>query len=281
MALRSPIYLDTETLLAHADYYDIDLPRQADIVEKSVRRRSGGGKLNVPGLGAADASVGRDVEFQSSYRLEPREKATVSKVIDGLINEGAVRVEPDGDTPLSKDDLVEIEGTTRITAASLAGKMFYIFRRLMDIVEGDPQDIFDLDVDDVPIVEQLKQVYLRNELLPLPILLELTGANLPQRVYVSVPPDHFVDAASANRIEGELRVLGSVSHLIDDSDDGYLSAERWLLHDWEYLIKRKLMLQVGDVVKDLVEKLDLDLPAEDVHCYISGPAIVIEAIALY
>lgn len=281
MALRSPIYLDTETLLSQAEYHDIDVPRQADIVEKTVRKRSGGGKAGISGFGV-DASVGTDVEYQSTYSLEPKEKATVSKVIDSLITTAAaVKVNPDGDTALSKDDLVEIEGNTRITAASLAGKMFFIFRRLMDAAEGDLASIFNFDVNDMPVVEQLKQVHLRNELLPIPILLELTGSSLPQKVYVNVRPDHFIDQASANRVEGELRVLGSVGKLIPEDDDGYLSAEEWLLNGWEHMMRRTLMPQVDDVVRDMVSRLQLNLPAEDVHAYIAGPAIVVDAIALY
>lgn len=279
--MRAPLYLDLETLLAHAEYHDIEVPKQASIVEKSTRKRGGGGKVNIPGLGGADASVGSDVEYQSTYDLKPREKATVSKIIDQLIVRETVKSGPDENTPLSKDDLVEIDGLTRITAASLAGKIFFIFRRLMDTAEGDLDSIFDLQIEEPAVAEQVKQVYLRNELLPLPILLEVTNSPLPQKVYVNVEPDHFLDSASANRIEGELRVLGTVSHLVEGGSEGHLSAERWLLHDWEYLMRRKLMTQMDDVVGNLVHQLEIDLPAEDVHAYLSGPALIIDAIAIY
>lgn len=46
-------------------------------------------------------------------------------------------------------------------------------------------------------------------------------------------------------------------------------------------MRRQLMMQIGDVVKDLVDKLDLELPAEDVHAFIQGPAVVVDAVALY
>lgn len=48
-------------------------------------------------------------------------------MIDKLIAAQAVKLNPDGDTALGKDHLVEIEGNARITAASLAGKMIFIF----------------------------------------------------------------------------------------------------------------------------------------------------------
>lgn len=274
MALRSPIYLDIDTLLSHAEYNDIEVPRQTGIVERTVRSRSGGGSIGISGS-SVNATLGRDIERQSTYSLMPTEKATVSKVIDVLTRTNAIKVSPDGDTVLSKDDLVEIEGSTRITAASLAGKMFYVLRRFLDSVE----DVHDLG-DDFPL-EQFKQVYLQNELLPIPILLELTGSDLPQKVYVNVRPDHFIEASSADRVEGEVRVLGTVSRLVAGGDEGYFSAEEWLLHDWEYIMRRKLMAEIGNTVQDLTEQLELDLPDDDVHGYITGPAVIVDAIALY
>ncbi|MFE9222886.1 hypothetical protein ACFYN3_42325 [Streptomyces lavendulae] len=281
MALRSPIYLDTETLLSQAEYYDIEIPRQAEIIEKTVRKQTGGGKAGMGGF-ALEGSRGTDVEFQSTYSLAPKQKATFSKVIDALINDArAVKVDPDGETALVRDDLVQIEGTTRITAASLAGKMFFILRRLMDAAGADLDSLRNLDANNLPLAEQFQQVFLRNELLPIPILLELTGSNLPQKVYINVPPDHFLGEASANRIEGELRILGSVSRLIPGGGDGYLSAEQWLLHDWEHMMRRLLMTEVDGHVRELVSHFNLSLPAEDVHAHIAGPAIVVDAIGIY
>lgn len=280
MALRSPTYLDVETLLSHAEYFDIHVPQQAEIVEKTVRKRSGGGKAGLSGLGL-DASVGIDIEFQSTYTLAPRQKAIVSKVIDSLITEDAIKVNPGEHTSLSKDDLVEVEGCTRITSASLAGKMFFILRRVMADAQGDLDAMLDLDADDPQVLEQLKRVYLQNELLPIPMLLEMSGSSLPQRVYINVRSDHFIDAASANRVEGEIRVLGTISRLVPGGEDGFLSAEDWLLHDWEYLMRRLAMTRIDQVVKELFDQLDLGLPADDLHAYITGPAVVIDAIALY
>lgn len=51
MALRAPIYLDVETLLSQVEYFDVQVPQQAEIVEKTVRKRSGGGKAGLAGVG--------------------------------------------------------------------------------------------------------------------------------------------------------------------------------------------------------------------------------------
>ncbi|MGY0541386.1 hypothetical protein ACW14X_27990 [Nocardioides sp. YJ-D4] len=281
MALRSPLYLDGESLLAQAEYHGIQVPTQADIVEKTVTKRGASGGVGV-GPVRLGGNAGQDVEFQSAYRMEPSEKATASKVIDALVHQGDVTTNPDADTVLTKDSLLEVEGTTRVTAASLAGKMFFILRQAMESADLDMTSIEDLNLDDLPgVAEGLRDAYLSNHLVPVPLLVELTGSNLPQRVYVSVAPDHFVDSASADRVEGDLRVLGSVTQFISEGNEGFLSAERWLLHGWEYLIRRHMMLNINDIVRELGNDLGLKLPEDDVYGYITGPAVVLDAIAIY
>lgn len=282
MALRSPLYLDVDTLLAQAEYHEIDVPQREEIVETTTKRRSGGGKFSL-GAAGVDASGGSDVQRQTTYSLEPREKATVSKVIDGLIGKDAVISRPDATTVLTRDALVEIEGRTRITAASLFGKMFFILRRFLE--GGSLENLPDtLSATDPRLLEQIEEVYLRNELPPIPILLELEDSGLPQKVYINVPPDHFIDVASTNRVEGESRVLGTVSRLINDSPDGFLSAEDWLLSGWEWMLRRTIMTRMDDVLVELRQVMSnqgIVLPGEDVDAYIMGPAIVVDAIALY
>lgn len=56
MALRNPVYLDLESLLAQAEYNEIDVPVQADIVEKTVHQRSGNAKVGYGPLAAGGCS---------------------------------------------------------------------------------------------------------------------------------------------------------------------------------------------------------------------------------
>ena len=100
-------------------------------------------------------------------------------------------------------------------------------------------------------------------------------------MYINVAANNFLDAASANRVEGQVRVLGTVSRLVPGGNEGFLSAEDWLLHDWEYMLRRLAMVKIHDMVKDLFSDLDLNLPEDDVHGHIAGPAVVIDAVAIY
>jgi hypothetical protein len=281
MALKSPVYLDSETLLAYAEYHDVDVPHQAEIVETASRKRNAGGTVGLSGLGIRGGS-GTEVEYQSSYRLEPNTKATISRVIDALQHNGVLVTDPDADTPVARDDLFEIDGLALITTASVAGKMLYLLRRLMQSEDLDLNGLQDLDLDSLPeFATQLKQIYLGNELLPIPLLLEFTDSTLLQRVYVNVNPDHFIDSASASRVEGRVRIIGNVTHLIPEGDEGYLSSEEWLLHDWENMMKRHLMVHVDSFIREMMDDLDLELPEDDVRAYLTGPAIVINAVAIF
>lgn len=101
-------------------------------------------------------------------------------------------------------------------------------------------------------------------------------------MYVNVRPDFFIDEASANRLEGDLRVLGSVYRLIPEGE--FRVTDEWLLHGWEFMMRRIMMAQIQDDLQEVTRqlgRLGLDVPDDDVHAYISGPAIVIDAIALY
>lgn len=120
-----------------------------------------------------------------------------------------------------------------------------------------------------------------NELVPIPILLELQGTGLQAKAFVNLRPSFFIERASVDRIEGDRRVLGTVRNLISGDADGYLSSEEWLLDGWEFLVKRLLMTDISDQVETLTKELGLTIPTDDVHAWIKGPAVVIDAIAIY
>ena len=276
MALRTPIYLDMETLLAHAEYCEIAVPQKEDIVEKITRQGSARATAGVSGIGLG-GSVGKDVEYQTSYSLTPRHKAIVSKSIDALIT-GGHTTSPAPNTVLSKDQLIEVEGISRVTTASMAGKMFHLLLRVLKESSTTVENL-DFGALGPKFMEQFKSIYLGNELLPIPILLELSKTPLELKVYLNLTPDHFVGTASADRVEGDVRALGTISKLI--GDDEHFSAEQWLLDGYEWMMRRVLMTDIDDQIKKVVESFQVGLPADDVHAWIAGPAIVVDVVALY
>lgn len=279
MALRRPVYLDAETLMALADYHDLGVARLTEVVEKAVKKRSASAKASWGGVLSGGGELGKDVEMQTSYTIAPSEKASVSKVIDGLIA-GGYTVETSPEATLKKDDIVEVEGQVRLTAASLAGKMFYVLQKYL---ESTDQDIQDLDFTDIApeVMTLFQSVYLGNELVPIPLLVEVAGTTLAPRVLVNLRPNLFVESAMVDQVEGERRVLGTVRNLVYEGHEGYLSTEEWLLSGWEYLLKRLLMTQISGKLEEMVDTLDIDLPAKDVHAWVKGPAVVIDAVAIY
>ena len=79
-----------------------------------------------------------------------------------------------------------------------------------------------------------------------------------------------------------MRVLGSVYRIVPEGD--FRVTDEWLLYGWEFMMRRIMMAQIQDDLQSVTQqlcRLGLDLPGDDVHAYISGPAVVIDAIALY
>jgi hypothetical protein len=264
------------TLVALAEYNDVPVPLAAEIVERTVSKRGGTASLGVAGA-SVGANVGRDIEFQASYSLSPNDKATVSRVIDGLHVTGVVGANAGG-SPLVRGELLELEGDARITGCSIAAKLLYL---ALQVVRETDEDLDDLDANSLgpQFMAMAKKIFIGNEALPIPLLMELENSELGPRVFLNLSPDHFVDAAATDRVEGHVQVLGSVSQMV--AEGSFLTAERWLLHGWEQLMRRTLMTTIDTTVKDLVDLFEVDLPDDDVQAYFTGPAIVLDVVAVY
>jgi hypothetical protein len=196
MALRNPIYLDLEQLIAQAEYHDVAVPRAEEIVETSRSQRRAGAKLGLSGAGV-DAGGEREVETQSTFRLEPQQRSTVSKVIDRLHREQVISTASSlTDSAIQKDDLVELDGILRMTPTTLAGKLFYLMKKA--IASSDIASIDDLSIDDPEVEDVIRTVYLENELLPIPILMQAVDTGMEVRVYVNINPSHFTTADVAD-----------------------------------------------------------------------------------
>lgn len=290
MALRSPVYLDLNTLLALAQYHRIDVPVAMDVVMRSSRSRELGASAAPSGVGLK-AGGSKNVEYQSSYSLTPQQKAVASQAIDGLQKARVLAA----DDELSKDSLVEMSGEAVMTACSVAAKAFFIIRDGLKR-EANLDTIAALKSMPPEVWQSAKSVYIDNRPVPLPLLLELKNPQTPARprphrrkiqppipftgrVLISLKPDFFVDVAAIDRVKDSKTILGQVPLLVPDDD--YQQTDEWLLSGWEWMTRRILMTQTGDVIKTLVEKLDIPVNDESVCEYISGPAIVVDAVAVY
>lgn len=281
MGLRNPLYLDAETLASLAEYYEVGVDRMREVVETQRRTRSGGGKLGL-GMAEAEGALGRDVETQLSYSIEPSQKAVVSKTIDGLLQTTGALVPFDDAHARQVDDLMELSGDVVMTPTSLAGKMLYLFREYLGQESTDMNALMQgRPLSQAEVLPLIQRAYFNGALPPIPLLMELRSPQFPVRAFVSLPHSGFVDSAEASHIEGERRVLGQIAHLVAGGKEGYLSAEKWLLHGWDYMVRRVLMASLDKTVSDMIDRLGISLEAQDVQEYITGPAIVLNAVAVY
>ncbi|WP_277245950.1 hypothetical protein [Micrococcus terreus] len=281
MGLKTPLYLDADTLSALAEYNCIEVSTIQEVVETHRKIREAGLKAAASSLGAHFSRT-RGVETQRSYSVTPGQKAAVRRTIDRLHEEDALLTFAPGEREPEKDDALELEGNLVLTPTSMVGKVFYYLHAYLG------QDDSAMDalarsavLPDESVMALLKDAYFSADLPPVPLLMELQNPRFESRVFVSLRHSGFVDVAEASHIAGSHRVLGQVSDLVDGDEDGYLSAERWLLHGWDPLMVRLMMAQMTGTVQTLVAQLGLDLPASDVQEYIQGPAVVLDAVAVY
>lgn len=326
MPLRNPRYLNRADFYDHADYHDIEIPRRVELVARTSTNRSGGVKLGLQSIGVPfglEGQLGDSVELQSAYVLEVGEKSSFSKVLDAMENEDqaaltALPLQGGGGQRwvASRDQLVEMTGTMKLSPVSSIGKIMNVMLQLVGHKDVDIDDLFSrssmdaagrpssdgadeegVDADepraaaapeDIPVQAQeiLKAVYLRNEIPEIPTLFkfELDEEDAPWSVFINCEPSHFVGdgPAATDSIEGEVTVVGVVRELVgDDPSDGFISTERWTLHGWERTMRAMLRVRMDDLVDSLIPQLHSEWGAADASYYIKGPAVVIDAVAIF
>lgn len=247
-----------------------------DVVERAARKGSLSGSAGFGPL-QGGAERGRETEVQRSYSLDPQTKAVVSRAIDELILAKHI-TRPDPERALSKGDAIELDGWSRLTPASMVGKMLHLCLRTIQTTD---QDISTLDFAKIQpeLMGEFKKIYAGNEVLPIPILLELTDTGLDIRTFVSLDANNFVDLAGVDRVEGDVTVLGTVSQIIDKGKG--LNTERWLLDGYEWLLRRVLMTKIDDVIAQATGAFDVEFDESEVGHVIQGPAIVVDGVAVY
>ncbi|WP_144588915.1 DUF6414 family protein [Brevibacterium casei] len=281
MPYIEPVYLKRDALFSRAEYAGIQLPPQSvEIQERDLREKGLNGTVGASGVGFG-AKGAKSVEVQKTYSLESRDYAVVSKIVDDLFDkEEAFICTPE--TPLKRGDFVAIEGRFQMTNASRIGRFTDIIRSAFN--DSDLDITSEDELADIPpaAISELKDVLLGNALPRIPILTQSHPADHLPTVYASFEPNHYVNAASTDRIVGEMTVLGKVTALVDDDPkEGYLSAEHWLFPHYDEILRRHLMVKADEMVEGFAAVFELgdDLPTAQ-H-YLTGPGIVIDVVAAY
>lgn len=317
MPLRNPYYLNRGDFYDHADYHDIEIPHRVEVLARTTTNRSGGAKFGLQSLGipiGVEGQLGDSVELQSAYVLEVGEKSSFSKVLDAMEDEGQAALTRlplpgigDQRWTISLDQLVELKGTMKLSPVSSVGKMMNVVLQLVghedidlaDLLSGPTPDEADHEAvggdesmatgsEDIPEQGQaiLKAVYLRNEIPAIPTLfnLEIEDQDAPWSVFVNCDAGHFVGpgAAATDSIEGEVTVVGVVREFVDDDpSEGFISTEPWTLHGWERTMRGMLRPRMDELTESLIPQFDSTWQAGNTSYYIKGPAVVIDAIAIF
>ena len=103
-------------------------------------------------------------------------------------------------------------------------------------------------------------------------------------MYVNCEPRHFsgAGAAATDSVEGEVTVVGVVRGFVgDDPADEFMSTEKWTLHGWERTMRTMLRTHMDELTESLIPQFDPDWESGKASYYIKGPAVVVDAIAIF
>lgn len=268
MPIRNPLYLDHDLLLNVADYHGIEYGVETQIKEKGTTSLTGEGSIGFNGLGAKGGGT-KGTELESSYSLPAKPLRIMNDVIDAAqIENYIVDVKPDME--VRKRDLVEIDGTMELSAASQVGNIMSRLLPAYAATGGGP-------------LQPAVQAQLMSELVSSPpattkqlFKLEL-DADDEIGVYVAVDPAHFFRSNTVEDLEGDVSIFGSVERIV--APGAKVSTERWLLPEMDRAIRRAFK---GQGLEKMLEEMKpmIGVDGEDAQ-YINGPAIEIRPIAIY
>lgn len=281
MPYVEPVYLKRDALFSRAEYAGIHLPPQTvEIQERDFRESGLNGTLGASGVGIG-GNRAKSVEVQKTYSLESRDYAVVSKIVDALFEQKEAFLRTP-ETSLKRGDFVAIEGRFQMTNASRIGRFTDIIRSAFNDSDIDITSKNELESMPPAVISELKDVLLGNALPQIPILTQSHPTDHLAAVYASFEPNHYVNAASTDRIVGDMTVLGKVTALIeDDPEEGYLSAEQWLFPHYDEMLRRQMMVKADELVESYAEAFELGGELPTAQHYLSGPGVVIDVVAAY
>jgi len=262
---RNYTYLDSSTLNIIAEDFDMDIRFSYEVVERTVKDKEGKAGIGFHGL-SAGGGLSSKSERQETYSLSKDGKSTSTKLIKHLVSEGIVFTHDmfqNGEQPIEKGSLVELEGSALITAASSIGRLMYAFRPIIK----EPKNLMalqDLGMDSEDIVKAVSEYLVADDLPNINLLYKMFVSDMPpkniQNVYLNFKPGNFLDSQESINMEDQFTVFGVVKMLVPGNGNGK-GTDTWIMPGFNDII-RKTVLSGGipdDLVKNplILEKLQI------------------------
>lgn len=251
---RSPIYLDTETLVPLANYHDIEVMVDVAVTQRDVGRSglagAAKGRLPIPGSPSAEVSgnKGREREFTESRTVKDHPTSALNRLLDSL--EAANDLVTSPDQTVSRGSIVAFDAEWSVSPATDVGGLF---ASMLKLITSDPSLSNSDEVPDEVVARltgenQAGSIVLAGEVgdaeTGVVVLLE-SGLLLPQ--------------VKVDDLESERTVFGQVDRLVPEGRT--YSLENLFLAGFSRAIRRAF--DIEELLKSLGSGFGRHLTADD------------------
>jgi len=274
MAFRNPLYLNYELLSNLADYYEIELPAEAQVTRKNVAERTNrAGVSKVVDVGGERVAT---EEVTEVFNRQARPVRAMNDVVDGLIQDGGlVDLAGHPSLPVGQRDVVQLEGELALSPATEIGAVMAVMIPKIMMVVGTPG----LDEEAIK-TEAAREIILGGGAgAGVPHIFSMDTEVPDTRVVVVADPAYLFGSTKIDDLDGEHTVLATVDQLV--GVDRRYSLERHLLPGVNRSVRRAIQARggVSSMIASSSGLLGRNLDPEELQ--VNGPALVLTTVAIY
>lgn len=269
---RSPLYLDTETLVPLANYHDIEVMVDVAVTQRDRGQRSGNAaaKAGLPIPGAPSVELGGSKGSESEVTQARTVKDHPTNALNRLLD--ALAVSKDVTTDLSagsitRHQLVELDGDWEISPATDIGSMLAAMVAMM------AQNPSAMESSELPaeFYSLMTSAPARGSVV---LTATLDDAE-EMRVLVLLDSGFLVGQTSLDDLEEERTVFGQVDTIA--AEGSHYSLDKFFLSGLDRPIRRAV--DVEQMLEAMGKGFGRPMTMDDLK--VQGPLVVLKAIAIY
>lgn len=269
---RSPLYLDTATLVPLANYHDIEVMVDVQVSQRDLGQQSGKAGFRAslplpasPGV-EAGGSRGSESEVTQARTVKDTPASALNRLLDRLELDNGVVTDLSAQT-VTKRQLVELDGEWEVAPATdvgafLAGLVNLMVQHPNAMTSAEPPAEFMSLMTAGPQGGSI-------------VLDRISDDPEASRTLVLLDAENFVRGSTMDDLEGERTVFGSIDTLVGEDQD--YSLEKFFMSGISRAVRR--MFDPAELLQGVSEGFGRSLSVDDLR--LKGPLVVVKAVAVY
>ena len=269
--MRAPKYLDLQLLMQMADYYNIPVPREAEVARKTIDTRQGG--VGLDKIVKAHKDKTGTEEMTETYKTQVRPVKLLNDVVDDLTMTGRlVDLTDDPSAVVPHREPVLLEGEIRLTEASEVGALIGRLTPLLLQMAAAGRTDFQ------PSQAELTSQFFADPSNSTPEVFRVEIPGNGVTAYLVLKGENYVDGATSDEVASELAVFGLVDRIIRDG--AVYSLEKYVIPGLNRDLRRLIGQQaINEMLDKASEPLGRQISSDSLN--IKGPAIILSVAGIF